>query len=647
MSIFLVPIGIIVVLLASSYGWGSLVARAIYGQRQPAGFSSALGCAVWIFVGGVLNITHTIGPFSLNALIVVGIGLTLLDLLQSPRPKSDMHPRPEHLPKLIILVVTAFYAFTLLPTTAFNFHDDFHTYLLYPMQMLQTGAAGTAVDDLRGYGTLTAQSFLLSPLLLYLPISFANGFDLVFCYMVCGFLIDDIGKKAGLHWLFRLIPVLAFILIHPLYVNLSALYSGSLMVLGLLYASRLAAEVEPGKLGALIVGLLPPALFASCLASLKLTFVGFVAVYVVSFIAFFPALGWQARQAIWAGASLISMSLLLALPWAAVSLSSYSELIGKAIANITGSGGWSYDGSDTSTGPMGLFSASRLSWGGSFIAYLLMLFAIALALAGSMRRLWRSERVARDRNLIVGASAFIAVLLSTVLISYQVRPDLTVRYATPLLIAVFPMTISLLASSLSLQISQDRAVRMSTLGAILLIGQVLVMGQFVDVFATNLSKALRQGTILSFPLSGRGFTFIHSALARETRDAVRAAQDTIPQGEPFFAWLATPFHLDFARNGILTLDTPGLAVLADRVDLESGHPGFVDYLRRRGIRYLMWNENSPGMRGEKALEWELNTRRQALARDNLKMIQTMRALSDTHVSLFDDGSLVVIDIGEG
>jgi hypothetical protein len=534
----------------------------------------------------------------------------------------------------------------LLPTNAFNFHDDFHTYLVYPFRMLQTGSAAGGEVELVGYGTLTAQSFLLTPLLLHLPISFVNGFDLIFCFLLSGLLVDDIGKKAGLHWAFRVAPILAFIFIHPQYVNISSLYSGSLMILGLMYGSMLAVEIEPGRISPLLIKLLPVALFASSLAVLKLTFLSFIASYAVLFIVFLPALGWGTKTAVRAGAFVLLISGLLAAPWVAISISGYSEMIFRAIANIVGTRVSTYDGSDVSNGPIALFSAARLFWGGSFIGYAQILTIIAGAAIASMWFFWRTPKDEADRNLAVAVPAFVAVLLSTALLSFQVRPDLVIRYTCPLLIAVFPMTISLLGNSLSLRPPAGRVLQLSVAGAVLLAGQALVIGQFMDVFAANLAKSYEHRTLLSFPIGNRRYLeYIHDALQSSTRETIREAQGTVPEGEPLFAWLATPFHLDFARNGVMALDAPGLDVLAGRIDLSSGRKAFTEYLRDKSIRYLMWHKSSPGMKDEATLKRELNTRLYTSARNSLILTESMRWLADHHTTLFDDGELVVIDLG--
>jgi len=648
MSNILLPIGIVLILFVSTYGWGELLARGVYGANQrSAAFSCALGCAIWILIGGLLNVTRSVDAFAINAVLVIGIGLAIYNILPSVRSKLRNNLLGDDLPKLIVLAVAGFFAFTLLPTTALNYHDDLHTYLLYPFRMLQTGTASGGADDLRGYGTLTAQAFLISPLLLHLPISFVNGFDLVFCFLVSGLLVEDIGKKAGLHWAYRVLPILAFVSIHPQYVNISSLYSGSLMILGLIYGSLLAVEVEPEKTKSLLVRLLPLALCVSSLAVLKLTFLSFVLVYVALFIVFLPALGWGTKQALGAGAVLVSASVLFAAPWLAITIGSYSEMVGRAIGNVIGTQTVTYDGADVSGGPMGLFSAARLFWGGSYIGYLLMLIIIGAAGVVSMWLLWSKDKAKRDPDLVIGASVFVAVFLSAVLISYQVRPDLTIRYISPLLIAVFPLTISLLGSSLSLQLPAGRTLKMSALGATLLVGQALVIGQFMDVFAANLSKAHKQRTLLSFPIgSQRYFNYIHYALSDSARETIREAQNSVPEGERLFAWLATPFHLDFARNKIMAFDTAALDVLAGRIDLDSGRPAFVDFLRGKGIRYLMWHKKSPGMRDEATLKRELNTRRHLSAKNNLVLIEAIRWLVNNHGSLFDDGEIVVIDMGK-
>ena len=50
-----------------------------------------------------------------------------------------------------------------------------------------------------------------------------------------------------------------------------------------------------------------------------------------------------------------------------------------------------------------------------------------------------------------------------------------------------------------------------------------------------------------------------AVLAGGYRDRVAEMQARVPAGAPLLAWIATPFHLDFARNEVFDVDVAGLA----------------------------------------------------------------------------------------
>lgn len=650
--------GILLALFMSTCGWGGLIARwAFPGDRQPAAFTAAIGTAFLIFLGGILNIVNAVGPTVIDILIIAGVGLTLIRIFTHVR-----HGRkfvfPVDRPGFWVMgIITAFYVYSLFPMGGFNYHDDHHAYLIFPFRMLQTGTAVSSLDALLGFGSLNAQAFLHAILLRYLPIGFINSFDILFCFMVSGLLLNEIGRKAGLHWAYRLVPLIVFIVINSQYVNISSIYSGSLMIMGLVYGSMLAFESDAVHLKSLVPRMVPMMLFAAAAAVLKMTFIGFVAVYLTLLVLFLPFLGWRFGQALKVAAVIAGLFVVFSLPWLMISLESFLGLMGtaakviawQATENITGT----YTHIDKVYTPMGLFSTERLYWGGSYIGYMLMIAAFAVfsgILIGRMVfKPGQHEDNRKNRsNEIIAVSAFLAVVISTFLLAMQVRPDLAIRYSCPVFIAVFPLMLPLLGSSFSLSAAADTRLQATTLGGVLIAGQLLVIGQFIDVFSSNLTRAYEQRSLLSFPVwNDKYLKYIYTSVKKKARDDVRRAQNKIPEGETLFAWLATPFHLNFARNQIVAMNTPGLTALAKLYDYSAGPRGFEAFLRANGIRYLIWSKNSYGMRSKQMLRKELDSPRRESAQHNLDLINAMEWLMKNRIKLYEERGIVVIDIGEG
>ena len=651
---FLLGVGVVLVLFMSTYGWGGLILRLLYrGQRQPASFNAAVGAATFLFFGGILNVTHTVSPVAIDLMIFGGLGLALLELVSLIRRGEYIWFRVDKPGLWVMGIVTGYLIYTLFPMIGFNYHDDFHAYLIFPFRMLQLGTVVSGSDTLLGHGSLNAQSFLHAILLRYFSVEYINTFDVIYSFFLSGLLLNEIGKKAGLHWAYRIITVITFIVINPQLVNISSIYSGSLMILGLVYGSMLAVESGPGSLRETILRLLPVALFASAIAALKITFLIYLVFYLFLLVVLLPFLGWKMRQTLYTGISLGALILIIASPWLFIMMNSYIGILTPASKAMVWQVTENIDGAYTQIlkvrTPSGLFSTSRLFWGGSYIGYLLMwmvMFGSSIFLGLKMVR---SDVGDRDPESIVAIAAFLGVCISAFLLAFQVRPDLTVRYSCPLLIAVFPLTISLLAPSLSLSLSSGREFRVSALGGALIVAQVLVIGQFADVFANNLAKAKENRSMLSFPIRTQSyFDFVISSFTKASRNEVRRAQVIVPEGEPLFAWLATPFHLDFARNEIIAINTPGIAELAKAIDLSSGPRVFETYLRARNIRYIVWSRNSYGMRNRQTLRRELEgTIRNESARENLDLMNTIEWLMNSRTILYNERGTVVIDIGKG
>jgi hypothetical protein len=150
----------LVILLAFT-GWGSAVNRVFFPRnRVDWGQRAAWGIALSVVVGGILNLTGTVSQTSVLAWVALGVVLWFLDLLfhrSAVRAARGVLLCQLRKVRLLFAGAIAVAALSLLqyagsisnsqsggrlePTT-FNFHDDFHAYLVFPEKMLQTGSLG-------------------------------------------------------------------------------------------------------------------------------------------------------------------------------------------------------------------------------------------------------------------------------------------------------------------------------------------------------------------------------------------------------------------------------------------------------------------------------------------------------------------------
>src|SRR6185503_11667974 len=143
------------------YGWGRLVGKLYPRNEQaPLALDITLGLAALSAVGGVLNALHLAVPMALHILCAIGGALAVFFIAATVRRPGGIGPLlnrpaeqsaknrsfagllPNLLPAALVLVMTGFFAWTLLPAGALNIHDDFHTYLVRPVRMLATGSVG-------------------------------------------------------------------------------------------------------------------------------------------------------------------------------------------------------------------------------------------------------------------------------------------------------------------------------------------------------------------------------------------------------------------------------------------------------------------------------------------------------------------------
>src|SRR5436309_1758563 len=237
----------------SCYGWGAGLYVVAYRDRAalPA-YAITLGLVVIAFIGGILNAIGAASWLAVSACAYCGIFLAALFLAAGVR---NLEIRclilPSRLPAWLfgisVIVLGAFLAATLFPTSAFNFHDDFLSYLPRPIRMLATGTLGGNPFELLGLSDFGVQSFFHALMAIWLPdVTYAYAFDTVFCFLLGMWLLVETGRASKCSWLPITLAIIVYVLINPQIVNLSSVYSSTVLVLGLLIGFELIyAKVQP------------------------------------------------------------------------------------------------------------------------------------------------------------------------------------------------------------------------------------------------------------------------------------------------------------------------------------------------------------------------------------------------------------------
>jgi len=315
----------------------------------------------------------------------------LIELLEeSGLAELEIHEGEESV--LVVLSVSAYLFISIVPAAAFNYHDDFHTYLVHPIRMLDTGSMVSSPFDFLGQGTAGGQSFLIAFYLTLFPVDFVNILEPVVFYLLCGLLINDLGKKMSFGWLSRIIILLAFTFINPQYVNISPGYSAVLMMLGLAYSTILYVDTYAiTNSNMRIRNYAPILLFAAAMPSLKLTFLIFSTAYIV----LFPLLIYLLKPKSGGikfplSASIIGFGVFL-LPWIWLSVDSYIKLISWGLNKLTQLQP-SIGGAGSLKASLALPSSEKLFWGGSYLSYGAILLATLLSLTIALYYLAKKKK---------------------------------------------------------------------------------------------------------------------------------------------------------------------------------------------------------------------------------------------------------------
>jgi hypothetical protein len=404
-------------------------------------------------------------------------------------------------------------------------------------------------------------------------------------------LLDDLGRRANLHWFLRSCAMLAFIIINPQYVNISALYSGSLMILALIYASLLFCE-SLNKAGQqeIIKASIPFTLIAATLVSLKQTFAPYAVSYcIIFFIVLFIACKQRRRTAMVAGIS-AAMTVIMLAPWI-FSVSDKILIFYHKFSSKIGLESVAPAQSSRDSIFSDLFSAKKLFYGGyTYDFTFAVLCSLALAFLAIYWLLKKKGQAHQEYMLVLipaGISLFIAYIANA---HFARAFDVGIRYSAPLIIAGFPSAAILFAAGQKHKQSVSFINQTGGRQLITITLLIICIGMFARGTGVRLNILVNTGTMLSFPIDDKYIQYNQVIMSNDERQAVLSIQNLSAADSTILAWFEAPFHLDFARNNIFTLSAPEIVKESagfKKNDLED--PVLLKrFLRNSGIRYVLW-----------------------------------------------------------
>ena len=648
--------------MAALYGWGSLVNRWSYGTRVTGwAYPSALGIASLIAMGGVLNAVHLAKGPVLLALLAIGLGLALFfvssAILARKQKGQPIFPLPARLDwnaigslvyRALMLLVFCFLVLTLVPSRSFNFHDDFHIYLLWPVKMLETGSLGGNPFTHIGLSALGGQSFMQGVFQSISSIAEINGFDAVACFILILGILKELGERLKVHSLFILLAGITAIGINPHYVNVTSLYSGTLLLLGLTYATLLLTDSLTSEDPATTIhSAAPCAIFLAAFLALKTTYIFTAPLYWAASLAGSLILLKEKKTVLISYVTIALGSIALLIPWLAVHSDRYLRKIQYIMEGIHYPGGGEFSAVKSIENSRKvleqLLSTETTFYGNTFRDYLLLVILLCLAWAAAGWTAWRGRHAENNRTLIP-----IMALLTSVVITYPCYYKLTyfparlvLRYPLPLLIGAAAAT-ALLAGWLwqdGFRKRQEKSAVLKTplvLACLLLTFQIGVMWLFRETFVERVRRAANYGTLISFPLAYNSnyMAYNEYALSDSARMRMAAIQNLVPAGVPILDWVALPMYFDYRRNPIFATSEHGLSNKLLVMPLAEGPEAIRRFLQEEGIRYVVWEYQGYGM---KAASQQGNLQ--------IKFMQCLAAMMLTSKTLYNDGEIVVFDIG--
>lgn len=597
-----------VFLLFACYGWGyALVRWSAIRDKDYFAFLSVVGIACLIFLGGVLNLIRLAYPVALSILFLSGLTFFVSHYSTNAKmwpatwraigmtnPKKFKFMSGNVLPIGILIAFVGFYAMTLLPVAAFNFHDDFYTYIPRPLRMLQTGTLAGNPYEVLGIDTLGAHAFLQGFILLGFPIEYLQGFEAVFSFALAGMLLIAIGNKFNLHWSCIAFALIGFIVINPQSVNVSALYLASAIILGILFAScHLLDQMEKsgsGTIPIIAAGIL--GLLLASLIALKGTFVGYALAYPTIFFTGLLLTSKDKRNIFKICGIVMLSSLVALLPWLLLHAANYASAIHATLHPSTVAAGSEFPmikGSITT-----LFSVQKLLYGDTFLSYGIVVLMLTLIGSYSLLHISGNRVTPSQRGyFLVATSSCAAGIISYFFYGFISPPSTAVRYSCPILIATLPF--AWLAASIAVSNSMQPAKPLNLPGmkmAIFLSMPLLVVTLFWSNFVERVERAYYQHMTISFPVNDSYIEYNRYALSPDARQAIRGIQYKAQPEQKILAWISMPMHLDFSRNEIYSVMNGSLVNPWLDMPLNGDAGDMVHYLKGRGIRYIMWEYKS-------------------------------------------------------
>jgi hypothetical protein len=418
--------------------------------------------------------------------------------------------------------------------------------------------------------------------------------------------------------------------INPQYVNVSALYTGSALMLAAIFLTA-----DPGE-GDHRPSPLALGLIYAALAALKPTLLVFAALHGLFMMIVVARTGGGARAGVIWGAALAGWSLLCLSPWIALHGSHFATAFTDPVIGEE-------DKLPLVVGLIDLFSTRKLFYGATFAHYSSAMIVVALAVAAVLHH-FRTANPALRRSAVAILAMALTGVCGYLLTLLVVAPMLAgyghaMRYFVPVVIATVPAALCLAALHLQNPAAGRRSL---VLGVLPVLAGLAVTASFAPSLWARLDQAMTTGSIHAFTKLATSDRYLENnrrVLGAEMRQHIRAIQARVPEGEPILAWINAPFALDYSRNPIVDVDVAGLSTPWARIGTT----------RFGGPRYALWEYRGYGVRTVR--EYARQARgpgihERAIAIRSFPLARFLQEQSQSADMLHNDGRIALFRVAE-
>ncbi len=587
---------ILIALLVSCVGIGNLIETKLL-HFQPANIASAavIGFCVLTILGAIPTALSVSGSITNAAFLLAGILCFVYAIVSGDLKRPESKPMVEWVPLIILVVVTMLHAYASFPSGAFNHHDDFYKYLPRLAQITQSGSLpGTPFNGVGSTG-LAVQAYMQAYFVAFTGLGHANGFDFVFCFLLGGLLLDRFAVERSVHIYVRIGLMLSYVVLHPMYANITPVYVSIVLFLGIAYFGyRYLASIESGNSGDEINHWLLAVICAmgSLAVAFKFTNAAWV-VLLFGFAGVWAAIKLTGRDLVKAISFAIPAAILPFLAWFLLALGNLVQLEDRVVDTAETSVIASTPQATAPTaGPPtfmeqlghNIAANMQIPYGGRLVEYVGIVLTTLLAAA--LLFFFTRTRVDRRYGLLMVLTCYASFTIYIVAFPGMGIND-WLRYNMAALLAPYWVVMILLAARDADFVPERLRFRYLALVPVLAWPTISQAGLFVEKTTLQVNDRIVAIMPVFRFTKGNALFLSNDVLHPIRQENTRNFQNLMTEGASILTFFESAHQLDYARNRILTLENLRPFAPLTTLDHEGKKAWMKAYLEKHEIDYIV------------------------------------------------------------